>query len=57
MLIFENIAPPSQTSPEQIDYIRKWGLERAVPAGKSFEETDISTTAVERRKTPRTVIV
>lgn len=35
---FTNVVPLSQTSPEQIDSIRAWGKERAVPAGKSFED-------------------
>ena len=54
---FENVVPLSQTSPEQIDQIRKWGKERAVPAGKSFEESSIDTETYQRRKVPRTVIV
>lgn len=29
---FQNVVPLSQTSPEQIDQIRAWGRERAVPA-------------------------
>ncbi|MFD3262099.1 AAA family ATPase [Paenibacillus lentus] len=35
---FTNVVPLSQTSPEQIDSIRAWGKERAVPAGKSFDD-------------------
>ncbi|MFD0712926.1 AAA family ATPase [Paenibacillus sp. GCM10027626] len=35
---FTNIVPLSQTSPEQIDAIRAWGKERAVPAGRHVEE-------------------
>jgi len=31
---FTNVVPLSQTSPEQIESIRAWGRERAVPAGK-----------------------
>ncbi|MFF2158562.1 AAA family ATPase [Paenibacillus chitinolyticus] len=54
---FENVVPLSQTSPEQIDYIRKWGKERAVPAGKSFEENSADSAIYHRRKGPRNVIV
>ncbi|WP_194540494.1 AAA family ATPase [Paenibacillus sp. JZ16] len=35
---FTNVVPLSQTSPEQIEAIRTWGKERAVPAGKLNEE-------------------
>ncbi|MGG3508835.1 AAA family ATPase [Paenibacillus lautus] len=35
---FTNVVPLSQTSPEQIEAIRSWGKERAVPAGKINEE-------------------
>lgn len=35
---FTNVVPLSQTSPEQIDAIRAWGKERAVPAGRGIEE-------------------
>ncbi|BFH65757.1 AAA family ATPase [Paenibacillus azoreducens] len=35
---FTNVVPLSQTSPEQIETIRTWGKERAVPAGKINEE-------------------
>lgn len=35
---FTNVVPLSQTSPEQIEAIRTWGKERAVPAGKINEE-------------------
>lgn len=35
---FTNVVPLSQTSPEQIEGIRTWGKERAVPAGKINEE-------------------
>lgn len=37
---FTNVVPLSQTSPEQIEAIRTWGKERAVPAGKINEEAN-----------------
>ncbi|WP_339295343.1 AAA family ATPase [Paenibacillus sp. FSL W7-1279] len=37
---FTNVVPLSQTSPEQIEAIRTWGKERAVPAGKINEESN-----------------
>ncbi|WP_019413911.1 AAA family ATPase [Paenisporosarcina sp. TG20] len=54
---FENVVPLSQTSPEQIDQIRTWGRERAVPAGKPFEDNAIDKDQFPRRKGPRTVLV
>jgi hypothetical protein len=54
---FENVVPLSQTSPEQIDQIRTWGRERAVPAGRTFEETPLNQEQFPRKKGPRTVIV
>lgn len=54
---FENVVPLSQTSPEQIDFIRNWGRERAVPAGKPFEENQTEQSSFSRRKGPRNVIV
>lgn len=54
---FENVVPLSQTSPEQIDQIRTWGRERAVPAGKPFEDSPIDDEQFARRKGPRSVIV
>lgn len=54
---FENVVPLSQTSPEQIDQIRTWGRERAVPAGKPFEEVQEDQSNFSRRKGPRNVIV
>ncbi|MGG4095453.1 AAA family ATPase [Paenibacillus lautus] len=33
---FANVVPLSQTSPEQVESIRSWGRERAVPAGKAI---------------------
>lgn len=54
---FENVVPLSQTSPEQIDQIRKWGMERAVPAGKPFEESSSDQEQYLRKKGPRTVLV
>lgn len=55
--IFENVVPLSQTSPEQIDQIRNWGRERAVPAGKPFEESVADPESFHRKKGPRNVIV
>lgn len=54
---FENVVPLSQTSPEQIAQIRAWGRERAVPAGKPFEDYSIDNDQYPRRKGPRTVLV
>ncbi|MCS7459625.1 AAA family ATPase [Paenibacillus doosanensis] len=54
---FENVVPLSQTSPEQIDQIRAWGRERAVPAGKSFEEASAVIDASPRKKGFRNVLV
>lgn len=51
---FENTVPLSQTSPEQIEYIRAWGRERAVPAGKSFREEE---TLPKNKKNARTVLI
>lgn len=37
---FKNVVPLSKTSPEQIENIRLWGRERAVPAsGVSWDST------------------
>lgn len=52
---FQNIVPLSQTSPEQIENIRLWGKERAVPAGKQFEPGN--TDYQNKKKTGRTVLV
>lgn len=39
---FDNVVPLSQTSPEQIEYIREWGRERAVPAsGRPIGEKEL----------------
>lgn len=38
---FENVVPLSQSSPEQIDAIRAWGKERAVPASGKPIGTDM----------------
>jgi len=38
---FTNVVPLSQTSPEQIESIRTWGKERAVPAGKVNQEGSV----------------
>lgn len=54
---FENVVPLSQTSPEQIHQIRTWGKERAVPAGRSFEETGPDTDQTQKKKGFRNVIV
>jgi len=53
---FENVVPLSQTSPEQIEQIRKWGRERAVPAGKAFDESHAETEPFVSRRGPRRVI-
>ncbi|URN95448.1 MAG: AAA family ATPase [Candidatus Pristimantibacillus lignocellulolyticus] len=39
--LFANVVPLSQTSPEQIESIRNWGKERAVPAGKANSDVSI----------------
>ncbi|RAV04169.1 AAA family ATPase [Paenibacillus sp. YN15] len=54
---FENVVPLSQTSPEQIHQIRTWGKERAVPAGKAFEEAGIDLDQGQRKRGFRNVIV
>lgn len=54
---FENVVPLSQTSPEQIHQIRTWGKERAVPAGRAFEETTSDGEQGPKRKGFRNVIV
>ncbi|MEI7024743.1 AAA family ATPase [Paenibacillus sp. y28] len=54
---FENVVPLSQTSPEQIDQIRTWGKERAVPAGKPFEEFTSDSEGLLKKKGFRNVIV
>ena len=54
---FENVVPLSQTSPEQIDQIRTWGRERAVPAGKPFDDTQFDADQYPKRKGPRTILV
>jgi SpoVK/Ycf46/Vps4 family AAA+-type ATPase len=36
---FTNTSPLSRTNPEQIDDIRAWGRERAVPAGRPYAQT------------------
>lgn len=54
---FENVVPLSQTSPEQIDQIRNWGRERAVPAGKAFEEQAAEEEGFQRKKGFRNVLV
>lgn len=50
---FRNVVPLSKTSPEQIDSIRAWGKDRAVPAGKQEKYAESDT----MKKTGRTVIV
>lgn len=54
---FENVVPLSQTSPEQIDQIRRWGRERAVPAGKPFDETEAIQSSSPRKIKGRNVLV
>ena len=44
---FRNIVPLSRTSPEQIDSIRAWGRERAVPAsGRTISDPTVQGRAV-----------
>ena len=51
-LCFKNVVPLSKTSPEQIENIRAWGKDRAVPASgipigsKTSEKTGIRRTIV-----------
>ncbi|MEK4068999.1 AAA family ATPase [Peribacillus sp. FSL R5-0717] len=52
---FENVVPLSQTSPEQIEQIRNWGRERAVPAGK--QSTTTEDKEVNRHKSRRKILV
>lgn len=52
---FENVVPLSRTSPEQIEQIRAWGRERAVPAGKPSNKETIENNA--SKKTGRRVLV
>jgi len=40
---FTNTIPLSRTNPEQIEEIRAWGRERAVPAGRGFAATAANT--------------
>lgn len=48
---FENVIPLSQSSPEQIDSIRAWGKERAVPAsGKPIGENTLPRKATVRTR-------
>jgi hypothetical protein len=49
---FANTAPLSRSNPEQIEEIRAWGRERAVPAGRSA-----APTAPAGAGTPRRVVV
>nr|WP_255673836.1 AAA family ATPase [Komagataeibacter sp. FNDCF1] len=46
---FQNIVPLSRTSPEQIEAIRAWGRERAVPASGQPIGDNASSTAPMRR--------
>lgn len=45
---FVNTFPLSRTNPEQIEEIRAWGRERAVPAGRGFATTSTSPHAGRR---------
>lgn len=38
---FTNVVPLSRTSPEQIESIRAWGRERALPAGRTSEDQNV----------------
>lgn len=46
---FKNIVPLSKTAPEQIDAIRNWGKERAVPASGQPIVVETSTSGKTRR--------
>jgi ATP-dependent 26S proteasome regulatory subunit len=46
---FANTRPLSQTAPEQIEDIRAWGRERAVPAGRPFTADPQASTGQGRR--------
>ena len=47
---FENVVPLSQTSPEQIEAIRNWGRERAVPASGHMQMNKIDKSTVKMRR-------
>ncbi|WP_211654842.1 AAA family ATPase [Planococcus alpniumensis] len=53
---FQNVVPLSQTSPEQIESIRAWGKERAVPAGRQHDHAGIDPKQSKKRS-GRTVLV
>lgn len=53
---FSNVVPLSQTSPEQIDSIRAWGKERAVPAGKAYDDTANETNHFNRNTVRRVMV-
>jgi SpoVK/Ycf46/Vps4 family AAA+-type ATPase len=46
---FVNTSPLSRTNPEQIEEIRAWGRERAVPAGRPAVRTSTDGTGPNRR--------
>lgn len=45
---FANTRPLSRTNPEQIEDIRAWGRERAVPAGRSLSSSDPGSAGTRR---------
>ncbi|GID31992.1 AAA family ATPase [Paractinoplanes brasiliensis] len=47
---FVNTVPLSRTNPEQIEEIRAWGRDRAVPAGRPPVHTDISAGGARSRR-------
>ncbi|HWG28499.1 AAA family ATPase [Actinospica sp.] len=46
---FSNTMPLSRTNPEQIEEIRAWGRERAVPAGSDHQQQSVSAAGTGRR--------
>ncbi|MFD8707472.1 hypothetical protein ACFV1W_33640 [Kitasatospora sp. NPDC059648] len=46
---FANTTPLSRTNPEQIEEIRTWGRDRAVPAGRTTTTTTSGTSGTPRR--------
>ncbi|MGP3925253.1 hypothetical protein [Streptomyces sp. 8N616] len=46
---FANTSPLSRTNPEQIEEIRAWGRDRAVPAGRSSASSVAGTAGRQRR--------
>ncbi|HEX8507883.1 MAG TPA: AAA family ATPase, partial [Propionibacteriaceae bacterium] len=46
---FVNTSPLSRTNPEQIEEIRTWGRERAVPAGATYTRQSLDKSSPTRR--------